>query len=69
MSPAQEQETREEAKRLAELPITDQKQIIALHRGIADDEKVPEGDRDFARERADALERHLRRLNREKKRK
>ena len=61
MTPEKEQEYREEAERLAELPVADQKQIIALHRGIADDSKVPMRDRDLARERADALERHLRR--------
>jgi hypothetical protein len=68
MTPEQDQETREEAARLAELPVADQKQIIEMHRGIADDAKVPKRDRDLARERADSLERHLRRLNRARKR-
>ena len=69
MTPEKEQEYREEAERLAELPAADQKEIIALHRSVADDAKVPKRDRDLARERADVLERHLRRLNRKKKRK
>jgi hypothetical protein len=65
--PAREREYREEAERLARLPVADQKEIIALHRSVADNPKAPKRDRDAARERVDALERHLRRLNRAKK--
>ena len=64
--PAKEQEYRDEAERLALLPVADQRAIIALHRSVAADSKVPKRDRDMARERADALESHLRRLNRAK---
>jgi hypothetical protein len=62
-----EQEQRAEAERLALLPAADQREIIALHRSVADNPKARKRDRDAARERADALERHLRRLNRAKK--
>ena len=62
--PAKEQEYHAEAERLAQLPKADQREIIALHRSVAGNPKVPKQDRQLARERADALERHLRRLNR-----
>ena len=65
--PTREQEHRHEAERLALLPVEDQREIIALHRSVADSAKVPKRDREAARKRADALERHLRRLNRRKK--
>jgi hypothetical protein len=65
--PSKEQEFREEAERLAQLPVEDQKRIVAMHRIDASNPKVPKKDRGFARERADALEKHLRRLNRQKK--
>jgi hypothetical protein len=58
-----------EAERLAQLPREDQRAIIALHRSVADDPAVSRRDRGLARERAQALDRHLRRLNRAKKRK
>jgi hypothetical protein len=67
MTPEQEQECRAEAERLAELPREVQRQAVALIRAPADDPKVGRRDRDETRERADALERHLRRLNRQKK--
>jgi hypothetical protein len=60
-------EYRAEAERLALLPVADQGEIIALHRSVADNPKVPKADRQAAADRADALERHLRRLNRGKK--
>jgi hypothetical protein len=65
--PAKEQEHREEAERLAVLPRDVQRQVVALIRKTADDPKVDKGNRDEARERADAIERHLRRLNRKRK--
>jgi hypothetical protein len=61
---AKEQEHREEAERLAQLPRDVQRQAVALIRKAADDPNVGKRDRQEARERADALERHLRRLNR-----
>lgn len=67
MTPEQDQAYREEAERLAELPRDVQRQAVAIIRAPADDFNVSEPDRDEARERADALERHLRRLNRRKK--
>lgn len=62
-----EQEFREEAERLALLSIEDQKRIIAMHRADAANSKVPKVDREFARERADALEKYLRRLRQRRK--
>ncbi len=64
MTPEQEQEYRAEAERLALLPRDDQRQLIAQHRAIAADKGVPMPDRKEAKERADALEKHLRRLAR-----
>jgi hypothetical protein len=55
-----------EAERLAQLPREVQRKLIAQHRAIAADRKAPKRDRDEAKERADALERHLRRLKRKK---
>ena len=65
--PQKEQEYREEAERLALLPRDEQKAIIAMHRDIASNPKVPKAEREAGRERADALERHLNRLARRKK--
>ena len=59
MTDEQEKEWREEAKRLKAVSRKDQRLIIAIHRSIADDPKVPKADRDDARERADALEKFL----------
>jgi hypothetical protein len=59
MTPEQ-QEFRDEAERLALLPVADQKAILAMHRADARNPKVPKPDRDFARRRAAALERYLR---------
>jgi hypothetical protein len=64
--PAREQEYREEAERLALLPKADQRELIALHRSTADNPKAPKRERQIARERVEALEHHLRRLNRRK---
>jgi hypothetical protein len=58
-----------EAERLAQLPLDVQRQAVAIIRSPADNPKVPKRDRDLARERADTLERHLRRLNWANKRK
>ena len=57
--PAKEQEYREEAERLALLPKADQREIIALHRSVAANPKVPKRERDSGKARADALERLL----------
>jgi len=56
-----------EAERLAKLPRADQREIIALHRAVAGNPKLPTRDRRAAAERANALDRHLRRLNRQRK--
>jgi hypothetical protein len=64
MTPDREQEYREVAERLALLPVEDQRAIIAMHREIAADPKVPKAERRAGQERADAVERHLRRLRR-----
>ncbi len=55
----QEQAYREEAKRLRLVDRKTQRQIIALHRSVAENAKVKKRDRDAARERADTLERLL----------
>jgi hypothetical protein len=60
-------EHRVEAERLAQLSLEDQRTIIAMHRQDASNPKVPKRDRDFARERADALENHLKRLRRKRR--
>jgi hypothetical protein len=64
---AEQEDHLAEAEQLVKLPIEDQRRIIAMHRADARNPKVPKRDRQFARERADALEKHLRRLNRGKK--
>jgi hypothetical protein len=61
---AKEQEYREEAERLALLPVEDQREIIALHRSTASNPRAPKREREIAQQRADALERHLLQLNR-----
>lgn len=58
-----ERQHREEAERLALLPDAEQRAAIAMHRSVAGNPKVPKRDRELARERAEALEHHLRRLN------
>ena len=55
-----EQEFRDEAERLKLVDRKTQRQIIELHRSVADNPKVRKADRDAARELADALERLLR---------
>jgi hypothetical protein len=67
MTPNREQEYPEEAERLAQLPREDQREILDLYRSVADNRQVPMSDRRAARDRAEALERHLRRLNRTRK--
>ncbi|MBI3410367.1 MAG: hypothetical protein HY040_18665 [Planctomycetes bacterium] len=57
--PAKQQEHREEAKRLAQLPRSDQRELIAMHRAIAKDPKVPKAERRAGLARADSLERLL----------
>ena len=65
--PATDQADREEAERLSTLPLDVQRKAVALIRAPADDPKVSKRDRQEARQRADAVERHLRRLNRRKR--
>ena len=54
-----QQEFREEAERLSALPQDVQRQIIAMHWADANNPRVPEADREYAKERADALEKFL----------
>ncbi len=56
-----------EAERLAQLPREEQRKAVAIIRAPADNPKLSKRDRKEARHRADALERHLRRLNRRKR--
>lgn len=60
MTPEKETEYREEAERLAVLPVAEQLKIIAMHREIASDKVVPKAERQAGLERAAALERFLR---------
>jgi hypothetical protein len=60
------QEFAEEAERLAQLPARERKEALAVHRRIADDTRLSDATRNYARYVADTLERHLRRLNRQK---
>jgi hypothetical protein len=55
-----EDEHRQEAERLAQLPAKEQAAAIAWHRDIAANRKVSKADRAAAQEWADALERLLR---------
>jgi hypothetical protein len=59
MDQAKEQEYREEAGRLAQLPVEVQKQILEIHRSTANDPKLRKRDREAARERFEALEKLL----------
>jgi hypothetical protein len=65
--PTKESDHREEAERLALLPLDVQRHAVALIRSPADDKGLGWRDRQAARERADALEKHLKRLNRKKR--
>jgi hypothetical protein len=57
--PSKDQEYREEAARLALLAVADQREIVAMHRAIATNPKVPKREREAGLERAAALERLL----------
>lgn len=48
-------EYRDEAERLALLPVADQRAILAMHEADAKNPKVPKRDREYAAERAKAL--------------
>jgi hypothetical protein len=67
MTPDKDNEYRVEAERLAALPRDMQRKLIEQHRAIAADKDVPKADRREAKERAGALEEHLRRLARKKR--
>jgi hypothetical protein len=54
-----EQEHRDEAERLAQLPRDAQRQIVAMHLTDARNPKASKRDRDIATARAQALERLL----------
>jgi hypothetical protein len=56
---AKEQEYRAEAERLALLSVADRREIIALHRSVARNPKVPKREREAGLKRAAALERLL----------
>jgi len=57
-------EHREEAERLSLVDRKTQQLHIAMLRKIAANAKVPKEDRILAKERADALEKHLKRIRR-----
>jgi hypothetical protein len=65
--PTKEQEDRDEAERLAQLPRDVQRQIVAMHWTDAGNPKVPKRDRDIAMARAQALERLLKLRKRPKR--
>src|SRR5688572_9026632 len=56
MKQGESEQYRDEADRLALLPVTDQREIIALHRSLASNPKIPKRDRDAGLKRAAALE-------------
>lgn len=59
MSDEEVNATREEAERLATLTVEDQRAFVAMLQNDAKNPEVPKRDRDFSRERANALERLL----------
>ena len=67
MTPDQEEEFREEAERLAAIPVADQQAVLAIYRECARNKKLTRKERDWNKARVEALERHLKRLNRKKK--
>jgi len=67
MDADKEREYREEAERLATIPVEDQIAVLDIYRSCAENTKLPRRARELNRERIEALERHLRRLNRAKK--
>ena len=67
MTPVQEQEFREEAERLAAIPIEDQKAVLDIYRSCARNPRLPRREREWNRARVEALERHLKRLKRKNK--
>jgi len=67
MTKQMEQEHRAEAERLTLLSVSDQRAIIAMHRADGKNPRVPKQDREFANQRAEALE-HLLGLNKRRKR-
>jgi hypothetical protein len=60
------QEHAEEAQQFSQLPLADQKEIIAAYRECANNPKIPEREREWGQARVAALEHHLRRPNRQK---
>jgi len=67
MTKQQEQEHRAESERLALLPVSDQRAIIAMHRADGKNPRVSKRDREFAYQRAKALEQLLGLGNRRKR--
>jgi hypothetical protein len=67
MTDEKEQEFREEAERLSALTVADQREVLAIYRECAENRKLPRREREWNRERIEALTRHLKRLNRKKK--
>ena len=46
----------QEARRLAQLPASDRQEALAVHRRIADDPRLSDATRDYARHVAETLE-------------
>lgn len=65
--PQDNSEAIEEAKRLATLPRDVQQQALAIIRAPSLDRKLNRADRKAAKDRADTIDRLLRRLNRRKR--
>ena len=59
MDADREQEYRDEAERLRQLPRAEQRQIVQLYRDVANGKGVPAREREAGLERAAALERLL----------
>jgi hypothetical protein len=62
-----EQQARDEAQRVALLPVADQQAVVALYRGLAADPLATPACKRFNKARAAALQKHLRRLNHTRK--
>jgi len=67
LDPAIEQEYREEAERLAQLPEADQTAVVKMYRDLAENPLATPACRKEAAQHAEALSRHLRRLKKSRR--
>lgn len=67
MDEEREQEYRDEAMRLRQLPKSEQRKIVEMYRDVANEKRVPARERKAGLERVAALERLLRLMPRQRK--